>query len=100
MMMWILVIVAVLLLGGVAVVAAGHGAPMKGQGADSSGQLPPDGPVTAQHLREVRFSTVVRGYSMREVDALLHRLERQLAVQHRPGTEPVDGDTRGGDARE
>ncbi|WP_235737921.1 hypothetical protein [Nocardioides alcanivorans] len=41
MMMWILAMVAVLLLGGVAVVASGYGAPMRHQGPDRSGELPP-----------------------------------------------------------
>ncbi len=99
MMMWILAVVAVLLLGGVAVVAAGGGAPMKEQGPDRSGRLPAgDGPVSARELRQARFSTVVRGYSMTEVDELLTRLERQLAAAEAPAPDPVDGPGRGDDA--
>lgn len=92
MMTWILAMVAVLLLGGVAVVAAGRGAPMRQQDPDRSGELPGPGPLTAADLREVRFSTVVRGYAMAEVDALLSRLERQLAELERPPGAPDEGD--------
>lgn len=82
MMPWILAMVAVLALGGVAAVAAGRGEPMREQGPDRAGRLPTPGPITARDLSEVRFSTVVRGYSMREVDELLQRLQRQLSEQY------------------
>ena len=37
-----------------------------------------DGPLTAQDLRRVRFSTAFRGYRMSEVDALLDRLAAEM----------------------
>jgi DivIVA domain-containing protein len=40
--------------------------------------VPADGPLTAEDLRRIRFSTVVRGYRASEVDALLNRLAAQL----------------------
>lgn len=36
-------------------------------------------PVTAQMLRDLRFTVVLRGYRMAEVDALLERLRTQVA---------------------
>lgn len=102
MMFWILAMVAVLALGGVAAVAAGRGEPMREQGPDRAGRLPTAGPITARDLSEVRFSTVVRGYSMREVDELLQRLQQQLAAQHEepplraepPGSEAAEQGAR------
>ncbi|WP_235737922.1 DivIVA domain-containing protein [Nocardioides alcanivorans] len=51
--------------------------------------------MTAQELREARFSTVVRGYSMTEVDALLSRIERQLAPLDFRAAESAEGDAHG-----
>ena len=51
-------------------------------------RVPADGPLTAQDLRRVRFSTALRGYRMSEVDALLDRLAAELeprASDPRPG---------------
>ncbi len=38
-----------------------------------------DGPLCADDLRQVRFSTAVRGYRASEVDALLARLVREMS---------------------
>ena len=43
----------------------------------------PDGPVTADDVEAVRFSTAVRGYRMDEVDAVLARLAAELADRDR-----------------
>lgn len=83
-MIWLFAAVAVLALGAIAVVASGRGEPMReveadrapftlaGTGAGVAADLSGD------DLREVRFSTAVRGYRMDEVDALLARLAAQL----------------------
>lgn len=78
-MTWILAILIVLALGGVAVVAAGKGTPMAEAYDDRPDALvPADGPLVGADLRRVRFSLAVRGYRMSEVDALLDRLAAQL----------------------
>jgi DivIVA domain-containing protein len=91
-MMWFLAILVVLVLGGVAVVAAGRGVPMTRAYDDRPDLvLPVDGPVTADDLRRVRFSLAFRGYRMSEVDALLDRLARQLDL----GETAPEGDPAG-----
>lgn len=78
-MMWFFGVVVVLLMGAVAVVAAGRGTPMAQEYDDRPDVLvPAEGPVRAEDLRRVRFSLAFRGYRMSEVDALLDRLAGQL----------------------
>jgi DivIVA domain-containing protein len=78
-MTWVLAILIVLALGGVAVVAAGRGAPMADAYDDRPDALVPAGrPLAGADLRRVRFSLALRGYRMSEVDALLDRLAAQL----------------------
>ncbi len=74
-MMWFFAIMVVLLLGAIAVVAAGKGAPLVEEYDDRPDALvPADRPLVADDLRRVRFSVAFRGYRMSEVDALLARL--------------------------
>jgi DivIVA domain-containing protein len=78
-MMWFFAVLIVLAVGGIAVVAAGTGAPLSRAYDDRpDAVVPADRPLTGADLREVRFSTVVRGYRASEVDALLDRLAAQL----------------------
>lgn len=78
-MMWAFAILLVLLLGGVAVVAAGRGQPLAPAYDDRPDALVPAGrPLAGDDLRRLRFSTALRGYRMSEVDALLDRLAREL----------------------
>jgi DivIVA domain-containing protein len=78
-MMWFFAILIVLVMGGVAAMAAGRGAPMSTAYDDRPDALVPrHGPLAAEHVRRVRFSLAFRGYRMSEVDALLDRLARQL----------------------
>jgi DivIVA domain-containing protein len=78
-MMWFFAILVVLVMGGVAAVAAGRGAPLSEAYDDRPDALvPAEGPLRAEDLRRVRFSLGLRGYRMSEVDALLDRLARQL----------------------
>lgn len=88
-MMWFFAILVVLVMGGVAAVAAGRGTPMADAHDDRPDALvPATGPLRAEDLRRVRFSLGFRGYRMSEVDALLDRLARQL-------DEATDRDTAG-----
>jgi DivIVA domain-containing protein len=78
-MMWFLAVLAVLAIGGIAVVAAGIGAPLARAYDDRRDVVvPADRPLTGADLRELRFTTAVRGYRASEVDALLDRLAAQL----------------------
>lgn len=74
-MMWFFAILLVLVLGGIAVVAAGKGGPMVPAYDDRpDAVVPAEGDLTGADLRRVRFSLAFRGYRMSEVDALLDRL--------------------------
>lgn len=78
-MMWFFAVLIVLAIGGVAVVASGHGAPLAPAYDDRpDAVVPTDRALTGADLRAVRFSTAVRGYRASEVDALLERLAAQL----------------------
>lgn len=100
-MTWVFAILAVLALGGVAVVAAGRGTPLAPAYDDRpDAVVPTDGPLSGDDLRRVRFSLAFRGYRMSEVDALLDRLAREREadddreVQERD-TPPPPGGGRG-----
>lgn len=78
-MTWFFAVLVVLLMGAVAVVAAGVGGSMAEVYDDRpDSRVQADGPLTAQDLRRVRFTTAFRGYRMSEVDALLERLAIEL----------------------
>ena len=84
-MMWFFAVLVVLVMGGVAALAAGRGAPMSEAYDDRPDALvPTEGPLRAQDLRRVRFSLAFRGYRMSEVDALLDRLIVQLEPDEAP----------------
>ena len=84
-MAWLFGIVVVLVLGGIAAVAAGRGGGMPDNDPDlPPSRVPSSGPLTAQHLRTVRFPLAVRGYRMADVDSLLSRLASQLEGSDRP----------------
>jgi DivIVA domain-containing protein len=91
-MMWFFAILVVLAMGGIALVAAGRGAPM-GPAYDDRPDVtvPRDGVLGAEDLRSVRFSLAFRGYRMSEVDPLLDRLAREKE-QAEESRERVQGD--------
>lgn len=87
--MWFFAILIVLALGGVAVVAAGRGAPLAEVYDDRpDAEVPATGRIRASDLRQVRFSLAFRGYRMSEVDALLDRLATEL--EDEPESRPAD----------
>lgn len=89
-MTWFFAVLIVLAMGAVAVVAAGHGAPLgPAYGDRPDVDLPAEGPVTAEDLRGLRLTTAVRGYRTDEVDALIDRLAAQLE-ETRPEPRPVE----------
>lgn len=74
-MMWFFAVLVVLAMGGIAMLAAGHGEPLAEVEHDRlRPDLPEDRPLTAEDLRRVRFPLALRGYRMEDVDALLDRL--------------------------
>ncbi|HTW15765.1 MAG TPA: DivIVA domain-containing protein [Nocardioides sp.] len=92
--MWFFAALLVLAMGGVAVVAAGRGAPLSEAYDDRvDATVPADGPVTADDLRRIRFPLAFRGYRMQEVDALLDRLatERERRDAEQADAEQLDG---------
>jgi DivIVA domain-containing protein len=92
-MMWLFAVLVVLVMGGVAMVAAGRGKPMAPSYDDSPDALvPATGELTAPDLRRVRFPLAFRGYRMSDVDALLDRLATQLEP---PAEERLEDDAAG-----
>ena len=95
-MMWFFAILAVLALGGIALVASGYGSPLARVYDDRPDvTLPADRELSGDDLRRVRFGMVLRGYRMSEVDALLDRLAGELEAREEPGrraSDPGDGD--------
>jgi DivIVA domain-containing protein len=92
---WVFAVLLVLLLGGIAFVAAGKGAPMAEEYDDRpDAALPASGRLTGADLRRVRFSLAFRGYRMSEVDALLERLatEREQEDRDDPPAAPHDAE--------
>jgi DivIVA domain-containing protein len=76
---WFFAVLIVLLMGAVAVVAAGRGGSMAEVYDDRpDSRVQAEGPLTAEDLRRVRFTTAFRGYRMSEVDGLLERLASEL----------------------
>ncbi len=84
-MTWVFAILLVLVLGAVAVVAAGRGTPLSEAYDDRpDAVVPADRPLAGDDLRRVRFSLAFRGYRMSEVDALLDRLAAERDEDARP----------------
>ncbi len=97
-MMWVFAVLIVLAMGGIALLAAGHGEPMRPAYDDRpDARVPQDRPIAPDDLRRVRFSLALRGYRMSEVDALLARLayeqELRAAEQAEPGRHRVPDQT-------
>ena len=94
-MTWFFAVLIVLMTGLVAVVAAGQGGTMAEVYDDRpDSRVQAEGPLTADDVRAVRFSTAVRGYRMSEVDALLARLADELEEAR---SQPAPGPTPGED---
>jgi DivIVA domain-containing protein len=92
-MAWLFGIVVVLVLGGIAALAAGRGGAMPDNDRDlPPSRVPETGELSAEHLRSVRFPLALRGYRMAEVDALLSRLATQLEAEDRSAVPGEGGD--------
>ena len=83
--LFLLAVVAVAVLAGVAVAVSGRGSMVEAV-PDSSARGLPDGPLGPGDLDAVRFPLALRGYRMADVDAVLDRLRDELARR-----EPASG---------
>lgn len=90
-MMWFFAILLVLVMGAIAMVAAGRGTPLAPAYDDRPDVSVPAGTLVGDDLRRVRFSLAFRGYRMSEVDALLDRVAAQLEAGAADGADGVDG---------
>ena len=78
-MTWVFAVVVVAVLAVVAVVATGRGGELREAYDDRRDvRVQADGPLTAQDLLGVRFTTAFRGYRTSEVDALIDRLVLEM----------------------
>ncbi len=73
MIVWFVTVAVVIVLGGVAAVAAGLGGELAPR-EDAPAWRVPEAELTPADLRRVRFPSALRGYRASEVDALLDRL--------------------------
>ncbi|HLN75492.1 MAG TPA: DivIVA domain-containing protein [Nocardioidaceae bacterium] len=90
-MTWFFAVLIVLLMGAIAVVAAGAGGSMAEVYDDRpDARVQAEGPLTGADLRKVRFTTAFRGYRMSEVDALLERLADELDAARRETSPGLD----------
>lgn len=91
-MMWLFAVLAVLVLGGVGVVAAGRTGALPEEYDDRPDVRVPAGRLSGADVRGVRFSLALRGYRMSEVDSLLARLAEQLDEARASSDEEPDGE--------
>ncbi|MDX6258203.1 MAG: hypothetical protein QOJ11_4537 [Frankiales bacterium] len=87
----VLFVVLLAVLFAVAAVTAGFGDLMQPVFQDARPVGLPEQPVGPDDLDALKFNVVLRGYKMTEVDAVLHRLSRELAER-----DAVLGELRGG----
>ena len=81
-MIWFWVVVLVLVIGAVAVLAAGRDDSMSEAYEDRPDRTIPAGrALTSDDLQRVRFSSALRGYRMDEVDALIDRIAADLVAR-------------------
>jgi DivIVA domain-containing protein len=87
----VLFVVLLAVLFAVAAVTAGFGDLMKPVFQDARPVGLPETQVAPDDLDSLRFNVVLRGYKMAEVDAVLHRLSRELAERDAVLAELRDG---------
>jgi DivIVA domain-containing protein len=87
----VLFVVLLAVLFAVAAVTAGFGDLMRPTFQDARPVGLPERQITPDDLEALRFNVVLRGYKMAEVDAVLHRLSRELAERDAVLAELRDG---------
>ncbi len=78
-MTFLFIAVAAAVIGAAGVLATRGWRPANPPEPDRAPALLPDGPLTAESLRQVRLGVGLRGYRMDEVDALIARMESTLS---------------------
>ena len=94
-MEWFIAVVAVAALGVAAMAAAGGMGQMSRDPVyDTYRQdLPSNGALTAEELKNIRFGVTLRGYAMAQVDDLLDRLALEIAERDALIAELAEGTT-------
>ena len=69
------------------VAAAGHGEGLAPREVDDPPVRLPEHGIAGEDVRQVRFSTAMRGYRVAEVDAVLERLAREIDELRNPATD-------------
>jgi DivIVA domain-containing protein len=94
-MEWFIAVVAVAALGVAAMAAAGGMGQMSRDPVyDTYRQdLPSNGALTAEELKNIRFGVTLRGYAMAQVDDLLDRLALEIAERDALIAELAEGAT-------
>jgi DivIVA domain-containing protein len=88
---WLVAVLVVAVLAVVAVVATGRGGELGPAYDDRRDvRVQADGPLTAEDLAGVRFTTAFRGYRASEVDALLDRLVTEMQGRSQVVLRPDD----------
>lgn len=82
-MPFVILLAALAVVVGIAIVAAGHGDALADAPPDRDGALLPPRPMTGEDVDRLRFSLGFRGYRMDEVDDVLDRLAAELADRDR-----------------
>jgi DivIVA domain-containing protein len=77
-MVWFIVLLAVAIIALAVLAGTGRLGSMPPQVQDRPGPDLPEGPLSAEDLRLVRFAAVPRGYAMDQVDVVLDRMADQL----------------------
>src|SRR6478736_7264107 len=81
-MEWFIAVLAVAALGVAAMAAAGGmGQMARDPVQDTYRQDLRDGPLTGEDIKALRFGIALRGYAMGQVDDVLDRLAREIAVR-------------------
>src|SRR6478736_2054981 len=81
-MEWFIAVLAVAALGVAAMAAAGGmGQMARDPVQDTYRQDLHDGPLTGEDIKALRFGIALRGYAMGQVDDVLDRLAREIAVR-------------------
>lgn len=75
----VFVIVAAAVLFGAVLLVLGRGDVLQPETPGETARLLPDGAVASADIADLRFSVVQRGYRMDQVDAVLDRLQHELA---------------------
>ncbi|GAA1936381.1 DivIVA domain-containing protein [Nocardioides marmoribigeumensis] len=92
-MMWFFSVLIVAVMGVAAVAATGRlGGLSETYDDRPDSRVPADGPLTAEDLEAVRFTSALRGYRMSEVDALLDRLVEELRAAQGARPRPADAE--------